>query len=317
MSDIQVLVIDDEDVKVEVMLKPLEQYFPTGVNFVPTFVGSVFEALDKLTDRSRFDAVFLDIGDVDPKRDAIEQIRQVHPYVPIVMFSKYKKAKLILEYLDLGARTFIPKVDLPSEVLSETGSIKEDAEEMAAEIVHRIRRVFDEYQPVKRLLGRSLENGTVRKSGSPDELKDQIHFLQKVAKIKQVAQFFPPVRDPEVMEYAAYYEMPFFEMKDLYKFLLGEAFQESCKDVARRALTAVIKGPFLLLSRLDRQTQLPPDVVQVLFYDRFQRRVQKARDKLRAAGDAAELGARDFGRLCSTAIASRLAVSLCRALPLS
>jgi DNA-binding NarL/FixJ family response regulator len=290
-------VIDDEEANVEQLLKPLEKYFPKGFCFLPSFVDSVTAAKHHLLDRKRVDAVFLDIVGVDPDHQAIELIRKMHPYVPIVMFSKHRDAYKILEYLDLGARTFIPKLDLPLGVLSESTPIREEAEDNASKIVNRILQVFNEYQPVKRLIARSLENGTIRKSGSRQDLEDQVNFLDKVAKIEELTRFFPPIRSAELMKNVAYYEMPFYEMKDMHKFLRGEPFRESCEDVAKRALAAIIDGPFLELSRRGRQLEITTDRVPPLFFDRFRGRVKEALEKLRAVGKAAELAARDFGRL--------------------
>jgi DNA-binding NarL/FixJ family response regulator len=297
MSTIQVLVIDNESVKVEQKLKPLQDYFPEGVSFVPSFVESVSGARDHLIDRTRFDAVFLDIGEVDPDRDAIERIRSIHPYVPIVMLSQHSDSTMILEYLDLGARTFIPKSDLPPEVPRDNPSIRSQHENKARAVVNRILQAFEEYQAVKRLLGRSLENGTVRKSGPSHDLEHQLLFLKEMAEIEELAPFFPPVGSWEVMEHVTYYEMPFYEMKDMYKFLLGEPFRESCEDVAKRALAAVIGGPFLELSCRGRKRGITADIVPVLFFDRFRSRMKQVSENLRAVGDAAEPAARDFGRL--------------------
>lgn len=297
MSTIEVLVIDNEKANVAQQLKPLEKYFPEGVSFLPSFVDSVGEAQDQLVDRKRFDAVFLDIGDVDPERDAILRIRSMHPYIPIVMLSKYKNSATILEYLDLGARTYIPKLDIPPEVLSETSAIRDDQEEKATAIVNRIMRTVDEYQSVKRFLSRSLESGTVRKSGSRHDLEHQLLFLEEIAKVEELARFFPPVISSEVMEHAAFYEMPFYEMRNLYKLLLSQEDEPGCEEVARKAISLVIEGPFLQLSRQRQVDVSSPEIIRPLFFERFEERVAVARQKLKAVGDAAEPEARDFLRL--------------------
>jgi len=297
MMKIRVLVIDDEIPVVKPMLKRLEHYLPDSVIFEPIFVDSVIRALNQLTARAGFDAVFLDIVGVDRNEKAISNIRLKHYYVPIIMFSKQASAGMIMKYWDLGASTFIDKADLPPEVLSDRSPIRSEQENKVREVVNRFLPVVKAYQPVKTLLARPLENGTVRKSGSSPELKDQIRFLQEVANVPEVAGFFPPVRDPQVMEYAACYEMPFYEMKDLYKYLLSEPSQDSCEDVAKRVLAEVVKGPFLQLSKRGRKTELTDDIVQILFFDRFERRLKEARQTLGAAGDAAEPEVRLFAQL--------------------
>lgn len=297
MLTIRILVIDDEIDIVEQQIKRLGTYFPPSVSLLPSFVNSVTAARAGLLNHESLDIVLLDIGYVDPKRDAIERIRETHPYVPVVMYSKHKNAKTILEYLDLGARTYIPKMDLPPDVLSESSQIRKESERKAGAIVDRIIQTAKEYRPVKRLLARSLESGTVRKSDARQNLEHQIAFLKDVGEVKELAPFFPTLGPSEVMERFAYYEMPFYEMKDLYKFLLGEVFRESCEGIAKRALADVIGGPFLQLSRMRRQTGITADIVPALFFDRFRSRTKEALEKLKAVGHVAEPAARDFGRL--------------------
>lgn len=298
---IEVLGIDDHPEDAQALLGRLERYFETDVTFRSTVVESVPEALDALMELARWDAVLLDIRDIDnvPGHEftSIPRIQKVHPYIPIVMFSGQAEDETILKYIDGGARTFIPKSDLPET----SGQIDDQDSWMtstrARKVVARILQVVDEYQPIKRLLARSLENGIVRKSDTRQDLEHQIAFLKDVGDVKELAPFFPPLGPSEVMEHFAYYEMPFYEMKDLYKFLLGERFRENLEDIAKRALAVVIGGPFLQLSRRGRQTGITADIVPALFFDRFRGRTAEALEKLKAVGDAAEPAAREFGLL--------------------
>jgi CheY-like chemotaxis protein len=300
---IHVLVIDDHPDNAGALLGRLGKYFPTDTSFRSTVVESVAKALEALRTLAEWDALLLDIRDIDnvPGREytSIPRIRKVHPYIPIVMFSAQGEDETVLTYIDLGARTFIPKSDLPK---TEGGIDEQDTEEIgrqAKKVVARIIQVVDEYQPVKRLLARSLENGTVRKSGPRGELEDQIHFLEEVAKDSVLAKFFPRLITGRngVMEHAAFYEMPFYEMKNLYNFLLSQTDESGCRDLAQRAISLVIEGPFLYLSQQHQVSNLPPEVIRPLFFERFEERVAAAQQKLKAVGDAAEPEARDFLRL--------------------
>jgi len=297
---IHVLVIDDHPADAEALLGRLEKHFPPDTAFGHTVVGSVREALEALRMRAKWDAVFLDIRGIDnvPGREfkSIDRIRGVHPYIPIVMFSEQVEDETILKYIDMGARTFIPKRDLPRTNSGIDNQHIELVIRQARKIVRRIQQVVDEYQPVKRLLARSLENGTVRKSGPRSGLEDQILFLEELAKDPDVARFFPRVIPDrsEVMQHAAFYEMPFYEMKNLYRFVLSQEDEAGCEEVARTAISEVIEGPFLALSGKHHVDAFPPGIVRPLFFERFEERVSAAREKLKAVGDAAEPEARDF-----------------------
>jgi hypothetical protein len=165
--------------------------------------------------------------------------------------------------------------------------------------VQRIRKVVALYQPIKRLLASRLVNGTVRKSGPPDELNDQIGFLCEVASLEEVKDFFPHVTpDPgfAARKCATFYEMPFYEMKDLHRFLLAASDKEACIDVATIALAKVIREPFCFLALKQKREEICPDP-HALFFDPFKDRRAKVLEKLEAVGDAAESSARDLGRL--------------------
>jgi CheY-like chemotaxis protein len=301
--EIQILVIDDHAADAEALLGRLEPYFPDGVTFGHTVVDSVVKALDELRAPAKWDAVFLDIRDIDNvpglEYTSIGRIRQIHFYIPIVMFSWQVEDKTILDYIDLGARSFIPKRDLPKT----RGAFDDQHMEMIArdarKLATRIRQIVEEYRPVKRLLARSLENGTLRKSGPRGDLEDQILFLEALATDVELAAFFPrliPGRSG-VMQHAAFYEMPFYAMPHLYKCLLSHEDEAACEEFARIAVRRVIEGPFLHLTTRHRIEILPQDLAHPLFFERFEARITTAREKLRAVGDAAEPEAQDFLRL--------------------
>ena len=305
MIRINVLVIDDNKPDTESLLRRFKKYFPPDASFDSYVVTSVDDALEALRERAKWDALFLDIRGIDnieiggKKYTSIPRLRQAHPYIPIVMFSYQVEDETILQYLDRGARTFIPKRDLP---VTEGGIDDDDAKshrQRAQKIVARLQQVVYEYQPVKSLLARSLENGTVRKSGPREDLEGQIRFLEEVAKDSDLEKFFPRLIAGRsgVMKHAAFYEMPFYEMPNLYKFVLSQKDESGCEEIARRAIRLVIEGPFLQLSRQNQVDTLPPGIVRRLFFERFEERVKAARQKLKAVGDAAEPEAQDFLRL--------------------
>jgi len=105
----------------------------------------------------------------------------------------------VLAYLDKGARTFVPKSALPGRELVSRGISGQDEDEIrraAMEVVERILQIAAEYQPIKRLVAaRPPVNGTVRKSGPPSELSDQIAFFREVAALDGARGFFPPLLD--------------------------------------------------------------------------------------------------------------------------
>src|SRR5205823_4399923 len=82
-----------------------------------TYAESVADALPLLAERGRFDVILLDIIKVIPlgrEKETIKKIQEAHPYLPVIMLSFQDDPGRILDFLDYGACSFIPKRYLPS-----------------------------------------------------------------------------------------------------------------------------------------------------------------------------------------------------------
>jgi DNA-binding NarL/FixJ family response regulator len=79
--------------------------------------GSLADALHTLSSAGRFDLVLLDLtlGDVHGMA-GLHKLREVHPYVPVVILSAQDDRDTVLAALDGGAMGFISKAAAPAEL---------------------------------------------------------------------------------------------------------------------------------------------------------------------------------------------------------
>lgn len=112
MSDVNILVVDDEEVVVESCRRAL-----TALGFAVDTANSVDPAIEKL-EKKNYDVIILDI--VMPKRGGIELLKIIkHSYsqTQVIMITGYTSIQTAVESIKLGAVDYLSKPFAPSELI--------------------------------------------------------------------------------------------------------------------------------------------------------------------------------------------------------
>ncbi len=282
MEHIRVLVVDNEPSEIAPILDRLKSFFEKkNVVLSYTLVENREKALQHLQGEEILDLVLLDIIGVKYK-EVITDIQTLHPYLPIVMISKHPVLREVIECIGLGARSFIFKTQLESSLDHFTGQSQSREESSWLSTVRKIRKLVEEYRPIKRMLESSLEIGQLRKRADRDSIiKDQITFLRYVHNKSKIADYFPGVYGQE-WEEGGYtlYEMPYFRMKSLRHLIFVEADKETCLKISRRVIELVLEFAFTNLYTQDVRTDIYDGFVQETYFKKYTFRLEQTKSLL-------------------------------------
>lgn len=126
MTNVKVLLVDDEALFVDVMEKRLQK---RQVNVVTAFSGP--EALQKLSDHNSIEVVILDVK--MPLMDGIEtlsRIKKEHPLVEVIMLTAHATVESAIDGMKLGAFDYLMK---PCEVAELIEKVEKAAQQKRAQ----------------------------------------------------------------------------------------------------------------------------------------------------------------------------------------
>lgn len=282
MLPIRILLVDDTPQELAPYIDALRQRFARRGNELDVTTASNAAAVfDLLHPGASFDIVFVDIVGV-AYEDVLREVRGRNPYLPIVMFSRQAIPEEIVKCIDLGARSFVFKLDL-SIGTQPVGPYDHTRDEMRWTVVlDKIERLVAEYRPLKRVLEAPIEIGRLRKAGGTDSIiGDQIDFLRYVQSIPGVAEWFPAVLSDWKDGGFIYYEMPLYRMKSLRRLLFDEDDREKCLELGRQILHAVLEFAFQVLYPHNTQVTRADDYVESVYFQKFRRREDETKAVLR------------------------------------
>lgn len=155
MRQIRILLVDDTPGELRGVITTLQEHFSQrDTNLLVDSVQNASGALERLsrTTPNPYDLVLLDIFDVDYKH-VLGEVGSRYPYLPIVMFSRQEDPQEIVRCMDLGARSFIFKLDLMIGARARTQQDAARDKQKWERVIDRLDRLAASYRPIKNGLG--------------------------------------------------------------------------------------------------------------------------------------------------------------------
>ncbi|MCA1625969.1 MAG: response regulator [Acidobacteria bacterium] len=112
MMPIYMLLVDDTPEELDFILQEIcKRFAHRDIDFKYEIRRSRSEAIEHLKGTNPYDIVLIDIVGVQYE-ELIKDVRALYPYLPISMFSRQAIPAEIIKCVDLGAQSFIFKLDL-------------------------------------------------------------------------------------------------------------------------------------------------------------------------------------------------------------
>ena len=292
MESIYSLVIDDHSEMIEPYLKELANRFSiVGINFLYETNESLEQALGILANSNRFDIVLLDImGVLDNHPEGVQEILNLQPYIPIVMISDQDNSEEIIKYIDQGARSYIVKASMKIGIKPQNEEQFLRFEKKWGNVLNKIKKITDEYSPIRQILTTPLEGGTRDKSGDEHSIvREQAEFLQYVQQVPIVSEYFPVVLKawPEPQTRRFCYQMHNYTMKSLQSIIFSSINQDYCLEISQRALEHVLEFTFNCLYTQNMHTDIYEGFIKKTYFGKYDSRFK---DTIKIVGEMQKNG---------------------------
>lgn len=279
MKSLRILIVDNDPSELTHILSELTQRFALrSVIFEHEIKLDAATAIETLRATSRFDLVFLDINGVD-WRLFLREFGEIRPYLPVVMVSREAVPATMVECIDLGASSFLFKLDFTLDAVGRPSGQDEAKDRKKWNgALDKIQRLVREYRPIKRLLEAPLDIGRITKSGDRNSvIPDQIEFLKYVQELPAIRPHFPTLTKLPWTEGGMYfYEMPFYGLKPLRRIILEEMDQEVCEESAKRVLGDVLEFAFFKMYDQDKRDNIYSTYSDDTYFAKLAKRIAEA-----------------------------------------
>jgi DNA-binding NarL/FixJ family response regulator len=243
------LVIDNEEQDARKCFAVLRPFLnEQGINVQNEyFVTSVTGGCERLKSEHGCDAILLDIKGVDEDKKAIDRLHAINAYVPIIMMSNQYTGQDVRAYQDLGSRTFIPKDCLRTDSSSRQSKWEsrrntgEQQDKQIREIAECLRRIIDDYRPIKELMNRNVEgSGWVTKREEVTKGTDNVDYLEGL-QTSRCGSVFPKVlhKNPEGTQLE--YGITYFDLTTLRSVVLDGTQPDFCEGIVNIGIRKVIE----------------------------------------------------------------------------
>lgn len=296
----KVLIIDDDERQISEYIEKFNQY---DKNIFYRQTITVKGALEILKEDKSYDLVLLDIVDMDMQPElAIDKIKELLPYIPIVMLSIQMTSEVIIECIDRGAKSYILKshLDASPDCLMLTEGRRRAIETEWKECVDKIRKFAEEYQPIKRRLYGTREIGWFKKRGRVDRsiIKDQIEYLENIQLKMNVREYFPEIRDYGEISHEVdkevewwQYEIPHYNLLSLKKVIFRKRnIDDYEKKLIEKAISEILRIVFTKLYVFDETKVIDPNrFLNETYYEKYEKRKQEVREIIKDSSRIGEI----------------------------
>ncbi|MES2659520.1 MAG: hypothetical protein V4689_12955 [Verrucomicrobiota bacterium] len=212
------------------------------------YAESTLSGCQRLATEHGVDIIFLDLKGVDEEGDSIARIRTIHPYVPIVILSTQAMPESILRYQEKGALTHIQKSTLlvsgiamerkDEEALQDHARLKETHQIVA----RRLRKIIDNYDPIKALLTREIETGgfVTKRETNTREAQDRLAYL-KILNDSHTGGPFPKLLSSFEEDGMLMHQIPFYDLKTLRTVTLETFDKNRCCAILNESVEKVLR----------------------------------------------------------------------------
>ncbi len=283
MRRIRVLLIDDKPGELAAFVERLQERCQRrSINLLVDPVQNAPQAMDALRVGNPYDLVLLDIEGVKYE-DVLRDVGDRYPYLPIVMFSRQADPDQIIHCIDLGARSFIFKLDLMIGARPRAPLDVERDEQNWTRVIDRLHRLAAGYEPIKRMMESSPEIGWITKSGGKGSIiPEQIAFLKSLSEMPNIGAWFPEVRGiPSEKDGVVSYEMPYYRMRPLRAAIFAEDDQERAESFAREVLRITLAFCTDDLYSAKVTVKLPASFVEQEYLGRYEKRYARTLDEVK------------------------------------
>jgi DNA-binding NarL/FixJ family response regulator len=277
-NSISIAIIDDDD---ERRLRPI---YDKIMQYIPNAEIHRYSMVSEYLRRSQLetlpDVVLLDVlGVGPPPTEAIPQIRDLWPRIPIIILTAYPNPQDTVDFFHMGARGYLQKAVLVPDEIPITQFQNDDVDRAWLQASELIKLAIEEYRPLKHILYDPRVTGYVRKqTGSiSSPLAEQAKFLIRMSQWpdQEISSLFPEVTSVQYAPSTSY-EIPLYRGKSLRRTLFESTSHEDMVTVSKKILLPLLRT---LKVKLFDQSLVPvsdaSDYVEEFYTGKLRRRLEQ------------------------------------------